>query len=66
LRRRKDFVKEYQQIYPELEDFVNSTAVTRLNGYVAGHGSPEQLQRELDLLGLSEKTRGKLSGLVKP
>ncbi len=33
--------------------FVNSTVAARLNGYVAGHGTPEQLAAELDDFGLS-------------
>ena len=65
LRQRKEFFREYQEIYPELENFVNSTAVSRLNGYVSGHGSFEQLQEELKTLGLSEEAQKTLIRIVK-
>lgn len=56
---------EVTRIYPLHTDLVASTAVARLNGYVDGHGSREQLQREIDLLGLSENGRRVLEGIVK-
>jgi len=53
-------VKEFRAIYPDMEDFVRSTAVARVNGYAAGYGTPETLQKELDDLGLSAKGKVKL------
>lgn len=35
-------------------DIVNSTAAARLNGYAGGHGTREQLLREIHLLGLDD------------
>ena len=55
---------EVARNYPNHTDFVASTAAARLNGYVDGHGSREQMQREIDLLGLSENGRQALEGLV--
>ena len=46
---------EYRGMYPDLWDMVDSTAATRVNAYLYGDGSAEQLQAELDSLGLSEK-----------
>ncbi|MCD4673068.1 MAG: hypothetical protein K8R77_10430 [Anaerolineaceae bacterium] len=56
--------KEYLVVYPELIDFVNSTAVTRVNGYLIGHGSPGQLENEIDRLGLSAIGKEKLRRIV--
>jgi len=64
LNRRSDLVREMTRIYPKKKDFVNSTAVARLNGYVGGYGSPDQLAREIDSLGLSPAGRQALTDLV--
>jgi peptide-methionine (S)-S-oxide reductase len=53
LRRWKDVVGELEETYPDAADFVDSTSVARLNGYLAGQGDPAQLERELPTLGLS-------------
>ncbi|NLF01056.1 MAG: peptide-methionine (S)-S-oxide reductase [Anaerolineales bacterium] len=44
---------EFEAIYPDAADFMNSTAVARVNGYIGGHGTLEQLQNESEALGLS-------------
>jgi len=44
---------EYDAIYPDMKDFVNSPAVSRVNGYLGGYGTAAQLMREINLLGLS-------------
>ena len=64
LKGHRALKDEVTRIYPKHTDLVASTAVARLNGYVDGHGSREQLQREIDLLGLSENGRRVLEGLV--
>lgn len=58
--RNSTLLREYQIMYPGLVAFVDSTAVTRVNGYLGGHGSPEQLESEIDMLGLSEAGKGML------
>jgi peptide-methionine (S)-S-oxide reductase len=55
LQQFRDLVNEMKAIYPDPEDFVNSTAVARLNGYAGGYGDIADLEEELSLLGLSEK-----------
>jgi peptide-methionine (S)-S-oxide reductase len=57
LTRVAELLREYQAIYPDLQDFVDSTAVARANGYAAGYGTREQLEQELDSLGLSQARR---------
>jgi len=56
---------EVVRMYPVHMDLVASTAAARLNGYVDGYGTQEQLQREIDILGLSDNGRRELEGLVK-
>jgi peptide-methionine (S)-S-oxide reductase len=56
---------EVREIYPDLEGFVNSTLAARLNGYVGGRGSREQLDAELDSYGLSEQAVTLLRSMVR-
>lgn len=56
---------EMSDIYPQHQDFVYSTAVTRLNGYVGGHGTKNQLAREIESLGLSAEGRNVLTDKVR-
>lgn len=57
-------MRELTRRYPDNNDFVNSTAVARINGYVGGFGSKEQLLREIATLGLDPGARQALIGLV--
>lgn len=66
LRGRSELMKEYEAMYPSFSDFLASTAVTRVNGYVAGHGTCESLRGELDGLGLSPAGRKRLEDIVCP
>jgi peptide-methionine (S)-S-oxide reductase len=65
LRQEADLMRELRAVYPDDGDFMNSTAAARLNGYLDGYGSVENLQTELDSYGLSPEGRKKLLGLVK-
>jgi peptide-methionine (S)-S-oxide reductase len=53
LKQFPEFEEELARIYPRPADFVASTAVARVNGYLGGEGSYEALLREKDSLGLS-------------
>jgi peptide-methionine (S)-S-oxide reductase len=64
-RGAPELAREYAAIYPRLEDFVNSTAVTRVNGYLGGFGTPEVFNAEVDRLGLSPAGRDKLLALTR-
>ena len=44
---------ELLAIYPDPADFLGSTAAARINGYLGGFGTKDQLEREIDRLGLS-------------
>lgn len=48
-------VADLEKIYPSADDFNNSTAVARLNGFAGGYGNVEELEEVLDSFGLSEK-----------
>jgi peptide-methionine (S)-S-oxide reductase len=60
LRQLPDLLAEFEAIYPDADDFVNSTAVARVNGYLGGHGTLDALQAEIDDLGLSPTATKKL------
>jgi len=51
-------------IYSNHDDFINSTAAARLNGYVGRYGKQKQLSKEIDSLGLGPGGRKMLSNLV--
>ena len=52
-------------MYPATGDFVNSTAAARINGYLDGYGTNEDLQEELQGFGLSSKAGALLTNIVK-
>ena len=60
LSHESGLMKELVAIYPAFEDFVSSTAVARVNGYIGGYGTPETLETELNSLGLSEAGRNRI------
>ncbi len=60
LQQQSDLLGEFRAIYPDDEDFVNSTAVARVNGYLAGNGTLDALQAEIESLGLSPEAQEKL------
>lgn len=64
LRGVSYLTNEFTAIYPEPLDFVNSTAVTRVNGYAGGSGTADQLEAEIELLGLSPEGTRKLREMV--
>jgi peptide-methionine (S)-S-oxide reductase len=53
MQRYPELVREMMAIYPDINDYVNSTAVARINGYAGGFGTEESLQEDLGNLGLS-------------
>jgi methionine-S-sulfoxide reductase len=60
-----EFRKELERIYPRPADFVASTAVARVNGYLGGEGSYQALLQEKDSLGLSSARTEELLRIVK-
>jgi methionine-S-sulfoxide reductase len=57
LRGHRGILREFKAMYPQERDLIASTAVARANGYLAGHGTRQQLESEIDGLGLSPEAR---------
>ncbi len=64
LRQQPELMREFNAMYPKIEDLVASTAAARVNGYVGRYGTCAALQEELDSLGLSPAGRKKLLDIV--
>jgi peptide-methionine (S)-S-oxide reductase len=65
LRHRLSLMKEFRTYYPDDADLIRSTAAARVNGYVAGYGTPEALESELESLGLSAEESQRLIEMVQ-
>jgi len=65
LRQTQPFARAYQGLYPKLGDFINSTAVARVNGFVGGSGDISLLQKEIDEYGLDGGGKTLLLDLAK-
>jgi len=63
LRNQRSLIREFQAIYPDTATLIGSTAVARANGYVGGHGTPEDAETILQL-GLSQEATQKLLIMV--
>lgn len=57
--------QEFRRMYPEFSDFVDSPAAAKVNGYLYGCGSLEQVRTELSSLGLSAKGADHLLSRVR-
>jgi len=60
LTTEPELLEGLRTIYPDTNDFISSTAVARVNGYVGGYGATDTLEKDLDSLGLSEAGRSRL------
>lgn len=65
LRHATDLMAEFNSIYPDYNDFVDSTAAARINGYLYGFGTYENLQAEVDSFGLSAAAKERLLDLTR-
>lgn len=65
LKQHGNLKREMSRIYPHIGEFVNSIAVSRLNGYAGGHGSRDQLSQEIESLGLSTEGKKAISERVR-
>jgi peptide-methionine (S)-S-oxide reductase len=57
--------REFRLMYPEFSDLVDSPAAAKVNGYLYGCGSLEQVRTELSSLGLSVKGGERLLSRVR-
>jgi len=65
LRNERDLMREFNAIYPRYQDFIDSTAAARVNGYLYGYGTLERLQAEVSSFGLSSAASKKLLDMVQ-
>ena len=66
LRRFTTLIKELEAIYPDFVDLANSTVATKLNAYVGGYGTKEELEAEIAEFGLSEAAQSELMAAFRP
>jgi peptide-methionine (S)-S-oxide reductase len=64
LQQAPRLLEEFRTIYPDEEDFINSTAAARLNGYAGGYGTPATLEAEIGELGLTPEQQERLLEIV--
>jgi peptide-methionine (S)-S-oxide reductase len=57
-------MKEFSAMYPNVDDFIASTAAARVNGYVDGYGTLAALEEEIRGFGLSSTGNKKLLDIV--
>lgn len=57
-------MEDFWGAYPSLHEFIDSPTAARVNGFVAGEGTPARLAWEADLFGLSETGRSRLGDIV--
>ena len=60
LQQESDLIDDFKRMYPATEDFIDSTAAARVNGYADGYGTSEALDRDLNSFGLSPAGKEKL------
>jgi peptide-methionine (S)-S-oxide reductase len=60
LRQNPELMREFRAMFPQEREFINSTAAARVNGYLAGYGTYENLLAEASRLGLSPEEAKKL------
>lgn len=66
LRGVRDLTRELEAMYPDADSFVESTVAARVNGYVGGHGTLVQLEKEIGKLGLSPEGQETLREVAEP
>lgn len=64
LRNTPPLFREMRALYPDPVSFREATATARLNGYLYGYGTCDELMAEIDTLGLSESGRATLLGQI--
>src|SRR5207302_180947 len=65
LRRQPELIREFQALYPDVKDFLASTAAARVNGYVGGNGTYAELEKQVGSFGLSARAQKALLELRK-
>jgi peptide-methionine (S)-S-oxide reductase len=53
-------LREFRALYPQDDEFINSTATARVNGYLGGYGTLAALRADIEDLGLSPAAQQEL------
>ena len=64
LQQAPALLSEFRALYPQDEEFINSTATARVNGYLGGYGTLAAVEAAIADLGLSPAAREELLDLV--
>jgi peptide-methionine (S)-S-oxide reductase len=64
LRARRDLMAEFGAMYPTDAAFVDSTAAARVNGWLDGYGSDEEIANDLPRTGLSHAAQRQLQAYL--
>jgi peptide-methionine (S)-S-oxide reductase len=64
LQQVPELIDAFHAIYPGTDEFVDSTATARVNGYLGGYGTLETVQSELENLGLSQASTQELLDIL--
>jgi peptide methionine sulfoxide reductase MsrA len=65
LKSARRLHREMASVYPHHPDYVNSTAVSRLNGYAGGYGTLEQFLLEADRLGMTPEGKKEVTRILR-
>ncbi len=65
LQQNVKLMEEFIFMYKTTSQITNSTAAARVNGYIGGYVSFDQLKQELGLLGLTSQSAERLARNVK-
>jgi peptide-methionine (S)-S-oxide reductase len=65
LQHSYEYLQEFKAMYPLFQDIISSTAAARINGYLGGYGTLDNLQEELHSYGLSVQANEHLFDFVK-
>ncbi|SMP65098.1 peptide-methionine (S)-S-oxide reductase [Anoxynatronum buryatiense] len=60
LQNRRELFGEVKSQFDTFNAFVDSTTAARVNGYLAGHGTPEQMEEDLKWMNLSAEAEQQL------
>ncbi|HAG21850.1 MAG TPA: methionine sulfoxide reductase [Synergistaceae bacterium] len=60
LQNDRGILEEIRTFYPDFQELLASTSAARVNGFLGGYGTEEEVQRVLPLLGLSEAAQDKI------
>jgi peptide-methionine (S)-S-oxide reductase len=65
LRGTRDVMRDFHRMYAKADDFTDSTAAARVNGFLGGHGDAALLESLEGKLGLSETAWERLGRAVR-